>query len=141
MKSFHIAGNTVSPTVDFNLETRVLEIGGYSRPENVRDFYLPIIQWLDELNAIQMKNRSMNISVEPFTFKFKFIYFNSSSAKFIYDIIILLNGFQKDGFPIKIYWYYDADDDELREAGEELSDMANVPFFYVETSRETSQDK
>ena len=141
MKSFQKTGNTVSPAVDFNLETRVLEISGYSRPENVRDFYLPIIQWLDELNAIQMNNRSMNISVEPFIFKFKFIYFNSSSAKFIYDIIILLNGFQKDGFPIKIYWYYDADDDELREAGEELSDMANVPFFYVETTRESSLDK
>lgn len=140
MKSFNIAGNTVSPTVDFNLETRVLEISGYSRPENVRDFYFPLIQWLEDLNAVQSKNRSMNISVEPFTFKFKFIYFNSSSAKFIYDIVILLNGFQKDGFPIKIYWFYDADDDELREAGEELSDMANVPFFYVETSRESLQD-
>ncbi len=138
MKSFQLTGTTVSPNVDFNLETRVLEISGYSRPENVRDFYLPLIQWLDELNAIQMNNRSMNISVEPFTFKFKFIYFNSSSAKFIYDIVILINGFQKGGFPINIYWYYDADDDELREAGEELSDMANVPFFYVETSRETS---
>ncbi len=138
MKSFQLTGTTVSPNVDFNLETRVLEISGYSRPENVRDFYLPLIQWLDELNAIQMNNRSMNISVEPFTFKFKFIYFNSSSAKFIYDIVILINGFQKGGFPINIYWYYDADDDELREAGEELSDMANVPFLYVETSRETS---
>jgi hypothetical protein len=141
MKSFQINGTLVSPAVDFNLETRVLELSGYSRPENVRDFYFPLIQWLDELNTIQMNNRSMNISLEPFSFKFKFIYFNSSSAKFIYDIIILLNEFQKDGFPINIYWYYDADDDELREAGEELSDMANVPFFYVEMTRESSSDK
>lgn len=136
MKSLFVAGTPVSPSVDFNLETRVLEISGYSRPENVRDFYFPIIQWLDELNTVQLNNRSMNIDSEPFSFKFKFIYFNSSSAKFIYDIIIMLNGFQKDGFPIKIYWYYDPDDDELREAGEELSDMAKVPFFYVETKRE-----
>lgn len=141
MKSLLIEGTVVSPAVDFNLETRILEISGYSRPENVRDFYFPIIQWLDELNKIQLNNRSMNIDIETFTFKFKFIYFNSSSAKFIYDIILLLNGFQKDGFPIKIYWYYDADDDELREAGEELSDMANVPFFYVETTRESPSKK
>lgn len=135
MKSLHIDGTAVSPTVDFNLETRVLEISGYSRPENVRDFYFPLIQWLDDLNVIQENNRSMKIDLEPFSFKFKFIYFNSSSAKFIYDIIIMLNGFQSNGFPINIYWYYDADDDELREAGEELSDMANVPFSYVETKR------
>jgi len=135
MKSLHITGTAVSPTVDFNLETRVLEISGYSRPENVRDFYFPLIQWLDDLNTFQANNRKLNIDLEPYSFKFKFVYFNSSSAKFIYDIIILLNGFQKDGFPLKIYWYFDADDDELREAGEELSDMANVPFSYVETSR------
>jgi len=141
MKSFQITGTAVSPAVDFNLETRVLEMGGYSRPENVRDFYFPIIQWLDELNSFQVNNRSMNIDIEPFSFKFKFIYFNSSSAKFIYDIIIMLNGFQKDGFPIKIYWYYDPDDDELREAGEELSDMANVPFFYVEIKRDVAPEE
>lgn len=136
MKPYFVKGTPVSPSVDFNPETRILEIGGYSRPENVRDFYIPIIQWLDELNAFLVKNNSANQNIEPYTFKFKFVYFNSSSAKFIYDIIILLNSFQKDGFPLKIYWYYDADDDELREAGEELSDMANVPFFYVETKRE-----
>jgi len=136
MKSLHINGTAVSPTVDFNIENRILEISGYSRPENVRDFYFPLIQWLDDLNSFQSNNRSLNISLEPYSFKFKFIYFNSSSAKFIYDMIILLNTFQKDGFPINIYWYYDADDDELREAGEELSDMASVPFSYVETRRE-----
>jgi hypothetical protein len=102
----------------------------------VRDFYFPLIQWLDELNNWIKNNKSLNVEVEPFTFKFKLIYFNSSSAKFIYDIIILLNGFQKEGFSIKIYWYFDEDDDELREAGEELSDMANVPFYYIATQKE-----
>jgi len=135
MESIHIDGTLVSPTVDFNLETRVLEIDGYSRPENVRDFYFPLIEWLDELNKYLVKFKSSNIVVEPFTFNFKYVYFNSSSAKFIYDIIILLNGFKKDGFPIKIYWYFDEDDDELREAGEELSDMANVPFLFIATKK------
>jgi len=135
MKSLHITGTSVSPTIDFNLETRVLEISGYSRPENVRDFYFPLIQWLDDLNNSLTINKTINTDIEPFTFKFRLIYFNSSSAKFIYDIIIMLNGFQNDGFPLKIYWYYDEDDDELREAGEELSDMANVPFLYVEVKK------
>ena len=135
MKSIHIDGTTVSPSVDFNIETRTLEINGYSRPENVRDFYFPLIQWLDELNNYQIEERKRGEVVEPFSFNFKFVYFNSSSAKFIYDIIILLNGFQRDGFPIKIYWFFDEDDDELREAGEELSDMASVPFFYVGTKK------
>ena len=135
MKSLQITGTPVSPAIEFNIESRVLEISGHSRPENARDFYFPLIQWLEDLNVFVLNNKLVNIDVEPFSFKFKYIYFNSSSAKFIYDIIILLNGFQKEGFPVKIYWYFDEDDDELREAGEELSDMANAPFLYVETKR------
>ena len=135
MKSIHIDGTPVSPSLDFNIETRTLEICGYSRPENVRDFYFPLIQWLDELNTYHIEKQNKGEVEEPYSFNFKFVYFNSSSAKFIYDIIILLNGFQKDGLPMKIYWFFDEDDDELREAGEELSDMANVPFFYVGTKK------
>lgn len=135
MKPLKINGTNVSPSVIFDPEVRVLEISGYSRPENVRDFYFPLIQWLDEFNSFLTSNKASGVEPEPISFKFKLIYFNSSSAKFIYDIVIMLNGLQKDGIPLKIFWYYDEDDDELREAGEELSDMANVPFQYIETRK------
>lgn len=135
MKPFIIKATNVSPAVTLDPESKVFEISGYSRPENVRDFYYPLIQWLDEFDNFLMNAKSMSVSIEPISFKFKLIYFNSSSAKFIYDIVIMLNGLQKNGIPLKIYWYYDEDDDELREAGEELSDMASVPFMYVETKK------
>jgi len=135
MKPLNIIGSQVTPSVFFDPETRELEISGYSRPENVRDFYFPLIQWIDDFDNFLTKAKSISSAIEPISFKFKFSYFNSSSAKFIYDIIVMLNGMQKSGIPLKIYWYYDEDDDELREAGEELSDMANVPFFFVEIKR------
>lgn len=135
MKPLQINGTTVSPSVFFDPDTKVFEIGGYSRPENVRDFYFPLIQWIDEFDSFLANAKALSTAIEPISFKFKFIYFNSSSAKFIYDIIIMLNNIQQTGIPLKIYWYYDEDDDELREAGEELSDMANVPFSFVETKK------
>ncbi len=135
MKTLQLNATQVTPAVDFNPKTRNLEIVGYSRPENVRDFFFPLVQWIDEYKNFIMTSKTVGVDIEPITFKFKFEYFNSSSAKFIYDIIILLNEFKKEGIPLKIYWFYDEDDDEVREAGEELSDMANVPFIYVETKR------
>jgi hypothetical protein len=135
MEALRIEGSTISPKVSFDPATRSLEISGYSRPENVRDFYMPLLQWIDEYKKLLLSSKPKDSDIEPITFKFKFIYFNSSSAKFIYDIIIVLSEAQKDGLPIKIYWYFDEDDDELREAGEELSDMAHIPFFFVEVNR------
>ncbi len=127
-------GTNISPRVSFDNTTRILELSGYSRPENVRDFYMPLLQWIEDFRDSILKSKT-EAEIEPITFKFKFIYFNSSSAKFIYDIILLLSNIQKEGIPIKIYWHFDEDDDELREAGEELSEMAHVPFFFVEINR------
>jgi len=135
METLRIEGTNTSPRVCFEPEKRILEISGYSRPENARDFYVNIINWLEEFNVWMAKSQKINPSSEPITFKFKYIYFNSSSAKFIFDIIQIISEMQKNNIPLKIYWYFDEDDDELREAGEELSDMANVPFHYVEVSQ------
>ncbi|HPF92685.1 MAG TPA: SiaC family regulatory phosphoprotein, partial [Tenuifilaceae bacterium] len=93
-----------------------------------------LVSWLEEYKKWLLEKIKIVQTIEPVTFKFKFIYFNSSSAKFIYDIILVLSDMQKSNIPLKLYWYFDEDDDELREAGEELSDMANVPFHYVEIS-------
>ncbi|HDP54694.1 MAG TPA: DUF1987 domain-containing protein [Bacteroidetes bacterium] len=134
METLVFEGNTVNPKVYFDPEGQILEIGGYSRPENARDFYMNLVTWLEEYKKWLLEKIKVLQTIEPVTFKFKFIYFNSSSAKFIYDIILVLSDMQKSNIPLKLYWYFDEDDDELREAGEELSDMANLPFHYVEIS-------
>jgi len=136
MDILRIEGTNATPRVVFDHKARMLEISGYSRPENVRDFYAPLLQWLEDFKQNILSNTSEGSELEPVTFKFKFIYFNSSSAKFIYDVILLLSDMQKNKIPLKIYWHFDEDDDEMREAGEELSDMANLPFFFIEVTRD-----
>ncbi|MGE0077583.1 MAG: DUF1987 domain-containing protein [Bacteroidales bacterium] len=132
MNPLKIEQTNVSPFVHFNPKLEVYELAGYSRPENVRDFYFPVINWLDEFKNDQIARKNAGESLSTINFDFKFIYFNSSSAKFLYDIVIILNEMQKLELPININWHYDKDDDELREAGEELSDMAQVPFKFIE---------
>jgi hypothetical protein len=131
MDILRIEGTNTTPKVVFDSRTRTLELSGYSRPENVRDFYSPLLQWIEDFKMAILQSMSEGVDSEPVTF-----YFNSSSAKFIYDIILLLSEMQSNKIPLKIYWHFDEDDDELREAGEELSDMANLPFFYIEIKRE-----
>jgi len=124
------ASNT-TPYIEFTPSENRLTISGYSRPENVRDFYMPILDWLEsfsnELKSMMLKEEQ----IQPIEFQFKLVYFNSSSAKFLYDIIIILNQIQKSKVPLTINWYYDKDDSELREAGEDLSELAQVPFNFV----------
>ena len=133
MEPIKIEGTSVSPRVYFVPEEHLLEISGYSRPENARDFYNPLLAWLEELKKTYPKHQ-VNEDTEFISFKFKFIYFNSSSAKFIYDLIVLLSELIKAGVPLKTYWYFDEDDDELKEVGEEFAETAKVNLQLVEVS-------
>lgn len=135
MEALLIEGTTTNPEVSFKPNEHTLEIGGYSRPENASDFYIPLIAWLKDYKNWLKKELKTKQNIEPVTFKFKYIYFNSSSAKFMSDIILLLSDMQKNSIPLKVYWFFDGDDDELREEGEELSDMGSIPFHFVEISR------
>ncbi len=131
METLYIDGSDVSPKVSFDPFSRTLELGGYSRPENAKTFYTPLVQWINNFNEWILNAAKSGGTGEPIVFNFKFIYFNSSSAKFIYDIVAVLSSIHKNNIPINIFWYYDADDDELLETGEELSEMSSIPFNYV----------
>lgn len=131
MTSLVLEQSNTTPQVNFTPEEGVLSLSGYSRPENVRDFYSPIINWLEDFKKEVTEKISQGESIKPMEFQFKLIYFNSSSAKFLYDILILLNEIQKYNVPLSINWYYDKEDSELREAGEDLSELSQVKFNFI----------
>ncbi len=133
MEVLKLKGTNVSPEVKFDHIAMTFDISGYSRPENVRDFYLPILKWLEQF-VVELSTNRPSIS-KPIAFNFRLIYFNSSSAKFIFDMITHINAIHAIKFPVMVNWYYDEDDEELKEAGEELSEMADFPFSYYEVKK------
>lgn len=133
MEVLKIKGTNVSPEVLFDNKAMTFEMSGYSRPENVRDFYMPVLNWLEQF-VTELTTTRPSIS-KPIAFNFKLIYFNSSSAKFLFDMITHINAIHRNKFPVMINWYFDEDDEELKEAGEELSEMAEFPFSYYEVKK------
>ncbi|MCK5168331.1 MAG: DUF1987 domain-containing protein [Bacteroidales bacterium] len=136
MNKINITATLKSPRVIFDPENYLFEMEGVSRPENVRDFYYPIIDTLREYfeNLVEKKlNDSFNENVMKFNFKLD--YFNSSSAKFIADILVIVKNFAEAGFNIKIYWYFEESDEDMKDVGEDFSDMISHPFNFVMIQR------
>ena len=132
MKSLIIEETQATPRVILDLLNNNYEFKGCSRPENVREFYLPIIEWLKEYNENIDDSLIAKHKDNQLVFKFKLDYFNSSSAKFILDILILINKIYENGLNVRIDWYYDENDDDMKEVGEELSEVVDFQFKYVE---------
>lgn len=126
-----------TPRVAFDHTKDQFEISGESRPEDVRKFYDPILEWLDKFNAYLYwlgENNNENKKIE---FNFRFEYFNSSSAKYIMDIMTKLAEIQANckNARIDICWNYDEPDEDMLEAGEEFKNITNLPFKFVAVKR------
>lgn len=121
-----------SPSVILDPESSQFNFSGESRPENVRKFYLPILEWLDsfakEQTEMSRSARSSNLLV-----RFNFEYFNSTSAKYILDIFKALNVLNDLGIDILVKWLYEEDDEDMLEVGEEMSRMSKLEFEYINT--------
>jgi len=116
MESLKIAQSDDAPLVNFDVNIRVFTLAGESRPENASKFYSPIIKWMNEYFAASENSKNKSI-----IFVFKLDYFNSSSAKYIMDIILLIKKQIDNGYKIEIEWHYDARDEDMMEAGKEFS--------------------
>lgn len=132
MSMIHIEATEKTPEIILDDKNLIFEMIGKSRPENIRDFYKPIIEKLENfLDYLLVNTPAEKLEEKVFKINFKLGYFNSASAKCIADIMIMVHDFIKQGSNIKIYWYYQEGDDDMLEAGEEFSEMINIPINYI----------
>lgn len=123
METFAIEGTPKTPTIKFDMDNGVLEIKGRSIPENSIEFYKPLVDSLEKYASKPKAQTNVNIQLE---------YFNTSSSKCILDVFKKLEGIHKNGNNITINWYYETDDEDMLEAGEDYQAIINVPFKMME---------
>ena len=111
------------PAIDFNYETGVCEMSGESFMEESYRFYEPLLKWLD--SYISEKG--------PIIFNIKLTYFNTSSSRFLLEILLKLKNYQMDNGDIIVNWYYKKQDSdmlsEIKDFADETALQINVLFF------------
>lgn len=131
MEKIILEGTENTPELVMDHERHSMLFRGDSRPEDVRTFYLPILEWLEnyEKQLFFLTDQGAKIKL---VCNFEFEYFNSSSAKYLMDIISKLGDISKiDGVTLELNWHYDAMDEDMLESGEEFEDMLGVKFNFV----------
>lgn len=122
MDALRIPSTDDTPEVVLDAASGEFEFGGKSLPEDVASFYDPIIEWIDTYGQ-NANDKSV--------FKFKLTYFNTASSKMILDILMKLEELCENGVDIKVEWHYEEEDEDMEEAGEEYSDIVEVPFEMI----------
>jgi hypothetical protein len=120
MGNLIINDSVKTPSIAFVSENGMLEIKGKSIPENSVEFYKPVFDWLDNYSQSPAAQTEFSVKLE---------YFNTSSSKCLLDIFRKLESINTSGkSKVKVCWFYDADDEDMLEAGEDYRAIVKIPF-------------
>ena len=127
MADIKLEGSPKTPTIEFNSGSGSLLIKGRSIPENSIEFYKELITALEDYNENPQANTKVEIQLE---------YFNTSSSKCILDVFKKLETINAGSSEVSINWYYEEDDEDMLEAGEDYQAIINIPFKMIEVEEE-----
>lgn len=117
MNILNLDGTEDTPKIILDKTNGIFEISGRSLPEDSAEFFAPVLDWLKNYEEDPNKETS---------FMFKLEYFNTASSKLILDVLSQLEEIEGT----KVVWYYHEDDEDMEEAGEEFSELVEVPFSF-----------
>lgn len=123
MEPIIIEGTPKTPTVHFDSAEGIFKLEGRSIPENSVEFYKPLVDWLDNYKESPLPKTVVEVKLE---------YFNTSSSKCILDVFKKLEVIHKAKNDVDIKWYYEEDDEDMLEAGEDYESIIRVPFEMIE---------
>jgi hypothetical protein len=136
MQKLYIKPTLSSPEINFSPEENIFLIRGTSSPEDVRAMYYPVIEWIRIFIDDVLEGEFKIFSAEnPIKLQVDLDYFNSSSAKFLYDIFSELKKLHPANIPAVVYWYHDEEDIDQKEAGTDISLLAEMEFKFVPKKR------
>lgn len=124
MENLFIEGTLRTPSILLEADKGKLEFSGRSIPENSIEFYRPVVEWVEKY--LEQPNERTTILI-------KLEYFNTSSSKSLYEIFKKFEGVFKSGRNVLVRWFYEQEDEDMQESGEDFRDILKIPFELIVT--------
>lgn len=108
-----------NPQIAFDAEKGMLELSGICVPDRTADLFLPILEWVK--NYVQNPRDATTLNL-------KLIYLNSTSKRYLTNLLELIKSCQGN---VTVNCYYDEEDDDMLELGETYKDNSGIPINFI----------
>jgi len=122
MERFVLDSTTKTPRIQFDGNIGKFEISGRSIPENSAKFYSPLMDWVEEYIQNPAEETLINVKLE---------YFNTSSLKGLIELFRKFELLNNSGKAVKICWYYEEEDEDMQESGEDFKQLIRIPIELI----------
>lgn len=126
MQKIELNETVTTPQVILDADNGIIRLEGRSIPENVIDFYQPILNWIDKYAEAPREKTEAHFKLE---------YFNTSSSKRLFDIMKKIENIavKHPGVSVSLNWYYEEDDEDIYFAGNDYKALiTKVDFNLIE---------
>jgi len=127
MNSLKIEGTTFTPEINFDIDNNTLSFLKVSKPANAIEFYQPVFEFLDNFEKEKVKAKVVNQLIVDFNFD----YFNTATAKVLYELLAKFKRIKKQGVDIIIKWFYHEEDEDLLEEGQMMAEAVGLDFKFI----------
>lgn len=119
MAIFHLSRTDKTPEVRFDPEAGLLELDGCSIHENAEKFFAPLYSEVERYCGRPAPHTTVRMSLD---------YFNSSSSKYILDLLKLIDEVHASGTATAaMEWLHAPDDLDMEEAGQDYKALLDMP--------------
>ncbi len=122
MEPIYVKPTPITPEIDFNFSTGVLKLKGRSIPENPKDFFTNILNWLQEYYSSPCEVSELWFEME---------YINSGSSRYILEILRRIRKYQEEGKKTIVKWHYEEEDESILGLGEYYRDLIDLPIEFI----------
>ena len=122
MKNLVMASTKKTPEIIFKA-TGDLMITGSSLPVNIKDFYQPILDWLEELKTTNPKKIILTFDLD---------HINTSSTRAFLQILRLITSINPGKLIFEVIWRYEKGDEDMLEQGQGFEEILNMKFEFIE---------
>ena len=122
MENLKIEAGKETPGVFCDAETGEITLRGNSYPEDAFTFYEPVLEWTEGFVGSESRPLTAHLTID---------YINSSSSKSLFDLLDLLDTYDRGEGTARVKWYYPKDDEDALEMGEEFQEDLSLPFELI----------
>ena len=130
MESLFKIKTPLTPQISFDGVTGILELSGRSLPEVALNTYKPLLEWLDAYLAEPLDETLM---------VFRLSYFNTSSSKYIMEMLKKMEVAYKNKISVKAIWY--CEDDDIHDLANDYKALVDIPMEIHQINNEEEEEE
>lgn len=118
-KDLIIEASRTSFGIDFLYSSGIMRFSGDSYPENAGDFFQPLLHWVKDFVRVPRNMTQVEFRVK---------YFNTSTSKYLFQIMEMLHDYQAKGNTVKVFWIIQGEDDDMLDTWRELMNELEMEY-------------